>query len=60
MYCSAGVSLQGLVKVDSAYVRSQIEFQVGTEVKLNLVSDIDFYSKVALCMQLKQLDSLIR
>nr|XP_018897210.1 PREDICTED: microsomal triglyceride transfer protein large subunit [Bemisia tabaci] len=57
---NAGVSLQGLVKVDSAYVRSQIEFQVGTEVKLNLVSDIDFYSKVALCMQLKQLDSLIR
>nr|CAD7591086.1 unnamed protein product [Timema genevievae] len=49
----------GLIKVDTSFVRSQVEFNLATEVKLNLVSDIDFYGNLALCLQLKQPDSLL-
>nr|CAD7575870.1 unnamed protein product [Timema californicum] len=56
----AGIALQGLIKVDTSFVRSQVEFNLATEVKLNLVSDIDFYGNLALCLQLKQPDSVVR
>nr|CAD7406987.1 unnamed protein product [Timema cristinae] len=57
---NAGIALQGLIKVDTSFVRSQVEFNLATEVKLNLVSDIDFYGNLALCLQLKQPDSVVR
>lgn len=60
VFCSAGLSIQGVAKVDTSFVRSQVEFNVATEVKLNLVSDIDFYNSIALCLQLKQPDSVVR
>ena len=57
--CSAGVTIQGIMRVDSSFVRNQVEFTVATEAKLNLVSDIDFYSTIALCLQLRSLASVI-
>lgn len=57
---SAGIMIQGVMKVDSSFVRSQVEFTLATEAKLNLVSDIDFYSSVALCLQLRSPDSVIK
>ncbi|XP_063244373.1 microsomal triacylglycerol transfer protein isoform X2 [Bacillus rossius redtenbacheri] len=57
---NAGIFLQGLAKVDSSFVRSQAEFTLATEAKLNLESDVSFSDKVAMCMQLKQPDSVIR
>ncbi|KAF4513818.1 UNVERIFIED_CONTAM: hypothetical protein B566_EDAN015881, partial [Ephemera danica] len=56
---NAGLALQGLVKVDSSFVRSQVEFTVATEPRLNLVSDVNFYNTVALCLQLRQPDSVV-
>ncbi|GLH02480.1 Microsomal triglyceride transfer protein large subunit, partial [Gryllus bimaculatus] len=52
--------LQGLLRVDSSFVRSQVEFNVATEPRLELSSDVDFYDKVALCMQLRQPDAELR
>ncbi|GFG29687.1 hypothetical protein Cfor_03737 [Coptotermes formosanus] len=57
---NAGVTIQGIMRVDSSFVRSQVEFNIATEAKLNLVSDIDFYSNVALCLQLRSPDSVIK
>jgi len=53
------VTIQGIMREDSSFVRSQVEFTVATEAKLNLVSDIDFYSTIALCLQLRSLASVI-
>ena len=58
--CSAGVTVQGIMRVDSSFVRSQVEFTIATEAKLNLVSDIDFYKTIALCLQLRSPDSVIK
>jgi len=55
--CSAGVTIEGIMKVDSSFVRSQVEFTIATEAKLNLVSDIDFYRNVVLCLLLRCPDS---
>jgi hypothetical protein len=52
--------IQGVMRVDSSFVRSQVEFTISTEAKLNLVSDIDFYNSVALCLQLRSPDSIIK
>ncbi|XP_066994605.2 microsomal triacylglycerol transfer protein isoform X2 [Anabrus simplex] len=57
---SAGLLLQGLLKVDTSFVRSQIEFNVATEANLSLVSDIDFYNNIALCLQLQQPNSVLK
>jgi hypothetical protein len=52
--------IQGVMRVDSSFVRSQVEFTISTEAKLNLVSDIDFYNNIALCLQLRSPDSIIK
>lgn len=57
---NAGISVLGLLNVDSMFVRSQVEFNLATEVKLNLVSNIDFYNTIALCLQLRQPDSILK
>ncbi|KAJ4438443.1 hypothetical protein ANN_14388, partial [Periplaneta americana] len=59
-YRVAGVTVQGIMRVDSSFVRSQVEFNIATEAKLNLVSNIDFYSNVALCLQLRSPDSVVK
>lgn len=57
---SAGVSLQGRMRVDSSFVRSRVDFNIATQVSLNLQSDINFYGGNALCMQLSQPEVVIK
>ncbi|XP_075214236.1 microsomal triacylglycerol transfer protein isoform X2 [Lycorma delicatula] len=57
---NAGISVRGTLNVDTMFVRSQVEFNLATEVKLNLISNIDFYNIIALCLQLRQPDSVLR
>ncbi|XP_071445116.1 microsomal triacylglycerol transfer protein isoform X2 [Hetaerina americana] len=57
---NAGVSIQGLLKVDSSFVRSHIETSLSTEAQLNLVSNLDFYGNAIICLQLKQPDLVIK
>ncbi|GJQ73200.1 hypothetical protein Trydic_g13582 [Trypoxylus dichotomus] len=57
---SAGLVFIGLIKVENSFVSSQVEFMTSIEPKLNLQTDIDFYSNVNLCMRLTQPDSLFR
>ncbi|XP_049803049.1 microsomal triacylglycerol transfer protein isoform X2 [Schistocerca nitens] len=57
---NAALVLQGRIKVDTEFVRSQADFTISTESSLNLVSDIDFSNNIALCLQLKQPDSSVR
>ncbi|XP_021915479.1 microsomal triglyceride transfer protein large subunit isoform X2 [Zootermopsis nevadensis] len=57
---NAGITITGIMRVDSSFVRSQVEFNIATEARLNLVSDIDFYSNVALCLQLRSPDSVVK
>ena len=56
----AGISVTGLMRVDTAFVRNQIEYNVATEPTLSLTSNVDFSSNVALCMQLKQPDTILK
>jgi len=46
--------------VDTSFIKSQVGFNLGTEVKLNLQSDLNFYGGVSLCMQLVQPDAVLR
>ncbi|XP_046406130.1 microsomal triacylglycerol transfer protein isoform X2 [Ischnura elegans] len=57
---NGGVSMQGLLKVDSSFVRSHIETSLSTEAQLNLISNLDFSGNTLLCLQLKQPDVIIR
>jgi len=50
------VTIPCIMRVDSSFVRSHLEFTTAAEAKLNLVSDIDFYSNIALCLQLRSPD----
>lgn len=59
-YFSAGIVVQGLLRADTSFVRSQVEFVLTTEPKLDLVSDLDFYNTNSLCMQLKQPDTTLK
>lgn len=56
----AGITILGGIRIDSNFVRSFVTYNVSTEVELSLSSDINFYNKIAMCMQLKQPDSIIR
>lgn len=48
------MSLQGQMRVNSDFVKTKLEFNVESEMKLNLQSDINFYDGNSLCMQLSQ------
>ncbi|XP_032666474.1 microsomal triglyceride transfer protein isoform X2 [Odontomachus brunneus] len=50
----AGVMVHGGSRVRSSFVQSKAEFSVTMEPKLELSTDVDFYSQVALCMRLSQ------
>uniref|UniRef100_A0A8D8QVR0 Microsomal triglyceride transfer protein large subunit n=1 Tax=Cacopsylla melanoneura TaxID=428564 RepID=A0A8D8QVR0_9HEMI len=56
----AGISILGGIRVDTNFVRSFVTYNISSEVELSLSSDINFYNKIAMCMQLKQPDSVIR
>ncbi|KAJ8943235.1 hypothetical protein NQ318_009926 [Aromia moschata] len=57
---SAGIVVTGAIKIDSSFVKSQVEFSASIEPKLTLQTDIDFSSNVHLCMRLTQPDSVFR
>lgn len=57
---AAGVAMIGLLKVDTEFVKSQVEFTLSVEPKLQLQTDIDFSSGVQLCMRLSQPDTLYK
>lgn len=46
--------MNGLLRVDTSFVQSKVEFTVSTEPKLDLESNIEFGSGVAVCLRLKQ------
>ncbi|KAI5713097.1 hypothetical protein M8J75_013732 [Diaphorina citri] len=56
----AGITFLGGMRIDTTFIRSFVTYNVSTEVELSLSSDINFYNKIAMCMQLKQPDSVIR
>ncbi|KAJ8979263.1 hypothetical protein NQ317_012733 [Molorchus minor] len=57
---SAGIAIMGTTKVDSYFVKTEIEFGASIEPKLNLQTDIDFSSNVHLCMRLTQPETVFR
>lgn len=50
----AGIVMFGLLRVDTSFVQSKVEFTMSTEPKLDLESDIEFASGVAVCLRLTQ------
>lgn len=60
-YCfRAGIIVLGMIKLNTIFVRSRVEFSLSVEPKLSLQADIDFSLKTKLCMRLSQPDSLFR
>ncbi|KAJ8915951.1 hypothetical protein NQ315_016627 [Exocentrus adspersus] len=57
---SAGIVITGSIKIDTSFVKSQMEFSSSVEPKLNLQTNIDFSSNVHLCMRLSQPESVFR
>ncbi|KAJ3658869.1 hypothetical protein Zmor_010585 [Zophobas morio] len=57
---SAGIVTNGLIAIDTAFVRSQVEFSASVEPRLNLKSDIDFSGNMNLCMRVTTPDSTFR
>ncbi|XP_018566345.1 microsomal triglyceride transfer protein large subunit [Anoplophora glabripennis] len=57
---SAGIVVMGSIKIDTSFVKSQIEFNTSIEPKLNFQTNIDFSSNVHLCIRLTQPDSLFK
>lgn len=55
---SVGYVANGLLQVDTSFVRSKVESEASIEPKLNLEIDADFSGNVKLCMRLSQPDSL--
>ncbi|XP_044760118.1 microsomal triglyceride transfer protein large subunit [Coccinella septempunctata] len=52
----AGIFLTGSMKIDTSFVRSQVEFTTSLEPQLKLESDIDFSANMRCCMRLSQID----
>lgn len=51
---SAGVLISGSTTIDSAIIKSQVDYMGSTETKLNFQSDIDFSGNTKFCMRLNQ------
>lgn len=52
--------MTGSTSIDSAIVKSQVDYMGSTETKLNFQSDIDFSANVKFCMRLSQPDAVFR
>ncbi|XP_018019363.1 microsomal triacylglycerol transfer protein isoform X2 [Hyalella azteca] len=50
----AGMIIQGQARVDTSFVQTMIEFNTGVQTRLDFVSDLEFGSGVAMCMQMSQ------
>lgn len=56
----AGLVLQSVVRADTSFVRSRVEYTVATEAALHFTSDINFYDGVLMCLKLTQPEFAIR
>lgn len=56
----AGLSILGAMRINTNFIKSFVTYNISTEVELSLSSDINFYNTIAMCLQLKQPDSVIR
>jgi hypothetical protein len=54
------VVLQSLVRADTSFVRSRVDYTVATEAALHFTSDINFYQGVIMCLKLTQPEFKIR
>ncbi|XP_045476215.1 microsomal triglyceride transfer protein large subunit [Harmonia axyridis] len=57
---NAGIFLTGSMKIDTGFVRSQVEFTTSLEPQLKLESDIDFSANMRCCLRLSQVDVLFK
>ncbi|XP_026470483.1 microsomal triglyceride transfer protein large subunit-like [Ctenocephalides felis] len=57
---NAGATILGHLRVDNSFVRSVCEFSLTAEPKFHISSNIDFYDKMALCMQPQQPEFIIK
>ena len=44
--------IQGVARVDSSFIQTLIEFNVGTQAQLNFMSDLEFYDDVMMCLKM--------
>lgn len=56
----AGLFLQSVVRADTSFVRSRVDYTVATESALHFTSDINFYDGVLMCLKLTQPEFNIR
>ncbi|KAK5641229.1 hypothetical protein RI129_009776 [Pyrocoelia pectoralis] len=57
---SAGLFVNGYIRLDTDFVKSQAEFTVLMEPKFSLQTNLDFSSNISLCMRLSQPDFVYR
>lgn len=56
----AGLLLQSLIRVDTSFVRSRIDYTVAAESALHFTSDINFYDGVLMCLKLTQPEFIVK
>ncbi|KAB0793517.1 hypothetical protein PPYR_13137 [Photinus pyralis] len=57
---SAGLFVDGYIRLDTEFVKSQTEFTLLMEPKFSLQTDLNFSSSISLCMRLSQPDYVYR
>lgn len=53
------LAVSGRISLDTFFISLESEFTITQEPKLNLKSDIDFYTEIMLCMQLSQPETVL-
>ncbi|XP_035709713.1 microsomal triglyceride transfer protein large subunit isoform X2 [Folsomia candida] len=56
----AGLVLQSVVRADTSFVKSRVDYTIATEAALHFTSDINFYQGVIMCLKLTQPEFKIR
>lgn len=57
---NTGIAVSGSLLLDTSFVSLNVNFEVNQEPQLHLSSDLDFSSDIALCMQLRQSNSVLQ
>lgn len=52
--------MHGSVSIENPFIGSALDFDVSSDLSLDLVSDLDFYGDIALCVRLSHPDSSVR
>lgn len=57
---SGAFAIEGIAKIDSSFIQSQIEFSLGGESYIDFITDFDFYdTPYKTCLQMNQPDLII-